>query len=534
MLADFSAIISGLSVDFTDISTGSPTIWSWDFGDPSSGINNTSNLQNPSHIFTENAKTYQISLYVSDGFLNDTIVKTITISYFQNDYEKLHQEKLTFESDDNRPASNTAIIEDVNGRKIAFYEKSLNSGRISNSRVTTPSGFTVTVEAGNGNINGIPVVWGSDSLLATPNTFQLVYVDSAGNPGITDDFDMTFTASVILLAYVFSGGSSITRIHEIEKDGRYIFTKRQKLNMGEWIWDNYEEILQSGQYPTVMYDSSLGRIHLNYTKDGAIYRRIIEVGNESEAWTYLLDYDIQVGNIITLNTDPTASTIGESSSTDGKISIREPITFAWTLMGFQYESLNPGHDWSNKYMFMPHVVVDSSVVNSLNVIVSNYHFYISDNETVVETINYDSNLHTWKNINTYNGTFYLGWSGEIRINGRTIPYELPKESRLRIYIENSATDISESPTMITDISHLSFRSQSSASDGLHNITATFEQIYEFHTDDTKADTDTLQSSSSNGLHNITATFEQMYEFHTDDTKTATDTLQSSASDARLI
>ncbi|MGB3006471.1 MAG: PKD domain-containing protein [Chitinophagaceae bacterium] len=53
-------------INFTDISTpnvGSLTNWSWNFADPVSGINNTSVLQNPSHVFA-NAGSYSVSLSV--------------------------------------------------------------------------------------------------------------------------------------------------------------------------------------------------------------------------------------------------------------------------------------------------------------------------------------------------------------------------------------------------------------------------------------------------------------------------------------
>src|ERR1035437_9078934 len=44
------------SVKFTDVSRINPgdgiTSWKWNFGDPSTGINNTSTLQNPSHLYS--------------------------------------------------------------------------------------------------------------------------------------------------------------------------------------------------------------------------------------------------------------------------------------------------------------------------------------------------------------------------------------------------------------------------------------------------------------------------------------------------
>lgn len=52
--ANFTYTVNGNTVNFTDISTyptgGTPS-WGWDFGDPPSGILNTSTLQNPSHVY---------------------------------------------------------------------------------------------------------------------------------------------------------------------------------------------------------------------------------------------------------------------------------------------------------------------------------------------------------------------------------------------------------------------------------------------------------------------------------------------------
>jgi len=78
--ANFSAnVTSGcapLTVQFTDTSTGSPTTWSWNFGD---GSNST--LQSPSHQYTS-AGTYNVSLTVSNACGSNTTTQTnyITIT----------------------------------------------------------------------------------------------------------------------------------------------------------------------------------------------------------------------------------------------------------------------------------------------------------------------------------------------------------------------------------------------------------------------------------------------------------------------
>jgi PKD repeat protein len=64
-----------LTVDFTDASTGSPTSWSWNFGDPSSGAANTSSATNPSHTYAGDG-TYTVSLTVTNAFGSDTQTRT--------------------------------------------------------------------------------------------------------------------------------------------------------------------------------------------------------------------------------------------------------------------------------------------------------------------------------------------------------------------------------------------------------------------------------------------------------------------------
>lgn len=71
-------------VNFTDLSSpnggNSLVTWFWEFGDPSSGIFNTSTLQNPSHIFSTDG-TFSVILIVTntDGCV-DSITKDVTVS----------------------------------------------------------------------------------------------------------------------------------------------------------------------------------------------------------------------------------------------------------------------------------------------------------------------------------------------------------------------------------------------------------------------------------------------------------------------
>jgi PKD repeat protein len=69
----------GTQVAFTDTSSGSPTSWLWNFGDPASGTSNTSTAQNPAHAFLS-AGTYNVSLTATNAAGSNTATKSITAS----------------------------------------------------------------------------------------------------------------------------------------------------------------------------------------------------------------------------------------------------------------------------------------------------------------------------------------------------------------------------------------------------------------------------------------------------------------------
>ena len=62
------------TVKFTDLSTGNPTTWSWDFGDGT-----TSTEQNPGHVYQKEG-AYDVTLTVSNAFGTDTEMKTGTMA----------------------------------------------------------------------------------------------------------------------------------------------------------------------------------------------------------------------------------------------------------------------------------------------------------------------------------------------------------------------------------------------------------------------------------------------------------------------
>lgn len=75
--ADFTAstttILAESGINFTDLSYGTPTSWSWSFA---GGTPSTSNDQNPNNIIYNSAGTYTVTLTISDGTNSNTETKT--------------------------------------------------------------------------------------------------------------------------------------------------------------------------------------------------------------------------------------------------------------------------------------------------------------------------------------------------------------------------------------------------------------------------------------------------------------------------
>jgi PKD repeat protein len=80
LVADFIASVisipAGGTVDFSDLTTGSPTTWSWEF---EGGIPSASTQQNPMAITYDTEGIYAVTLTASDGTNTDTEIKPMFI-----------------------------------------------------------------------------------------------------------------------------------------------------------------------------------------------------------------------------------------------------------------------------------------------------------------------------------------------------------------------------------------------------------------------------------------------------------------------
>jgi hypothetical protein len=370
-------------------------------------------------------------------------------------FTPLYNEKRTFESDDNRIAFNPSVIRDSNNRIILFYHKQVVSGKLSDTRITNPSGYSINVGSGNGTLNGISKAWSSASITAIPNVFQLVYVDLVPTTPVVDiasDFPMTFTKSVIPLAYVFSGSSSITRLIEVEKTGNYIYARRQKPDgSGGWSWDDYEDLLNSGEQPSAVLGGN--RIYITYTKDSSVYQRIIEVGNENNAWDFLLDYQINT-NIINPSEIPfkveqqlqsssipiyqptvTYEQIFKTSidSYPNMVSSSNTIYMDDDIVDFTNNGLGMGwykSDPASIYKYLFFLPTVKPKLANITIEDAYYEFY-SNNHTFLHDVSY-SNVNTYHEL-AITGPFYLGFRFTLNNITKKQLVVLPPNQRLYFF-----------------------------------------------------------------------------------------------------
>lgn len=219
--ANFTAnVTSGtapLAVNFTDLSTGSPTAWSWDFGD---GGNSTE--QNPTHTYTA-AGNYTVTLTASKTGSSDTETKTdyITVNESFIDYviDKnvfVYGNALDFQGGTVTGPGATVVVTgglkttDLNGGASVSVsdiyidgDVTLDGGSAGLGSATEPGKISVngslTLKSGSRDIYGDVYVNG-DFYLKDARIHENVYVDGDltldWTPTIDDDARIYYTGTI--------------------------------------------------------------------------------------------------------------------------------------------------------------------------------------------------------------------------------------------------------------------------------------------------------------------------------------------------
>jgi serine protease len=138
-----------LTVNFTDQSTGSPTSWSWDFGD-----GYTSTAQNPTHEYGS-AGTYTVELTASNAYGSDTETKVDYITVTEAPAYSMHVSsievwrqswwffrrgaaRVTIVDQNNNPVSGATVYGDFTGPTSGSRSGSTDS----NGQVTLVSSYS--------------------------------------------------------------------------------------------------------------------------------------------------------------------------------------------------------------------------------------------------------------------------------------------------------------------------------------------------------------------------------------------------------
>ncbi len=208
LVADFEAsevvIGVGETVNFTDLTTGTPNSWSWIF---EGGMPAASDIQNPTNIQYNTEGIYEVTLTVSDGTNTDTEVKTTFIIVGQNGSlaESAWIEQNTHFESAYRGVFMTEIV-DENTAWIMTYDGT--GGSITRDIAVT----------GNAGISWTPAVIdvaenyapGDISAVSATNAWVAVYdVNGGGGVYVTEDAGTTWTHQITA---EFSNSSSFANV----------------------------------------------------------------------------------------------------------------------------------------------------------------------------------------------------------------------------------------------------------------------------------------------------------------------------------
>jgi PKD repeat protein len=292
-IADVTAGTAPLEVAFTDLSTGNPTAWEWDFGDGS-----TSAKQHPKHKYTEPG-SYAVSLTVRNAAASATKTVPGYISVVT---------PLTADFDAN-PRSGTAPLDvrftDLSAGTPSSWEWDLGDGSGSDLQnpvhtYTDPGAYTVTLV--------IRDAYGS----ATEVKSGFITVSAA----LDAEFEADLTQGTAPFAVTF--------------------TDRSAGEPTSWLWDFGDMATSTEQHP----------VH-TYLSDGIYTVRLtVATGSGSDTETKV--------NYIAVGSPPSASF--SASPTDGPAplavsftdrSTGDPTTYRWDFGDGTSSTLkNPVHTYS--------------------------------------------------------------------------------------------------------------------------------------------------------------------------------------------
>ncbi|MDN5215972.1 PKD domain-containing protein [Fulvivirgaceae bacterium BMA12] len=232
---DFSTpalLCSNDFLSFTDASTftdDSPTAWSWNFGDPSSG-DNTSTLQNPEHQYS-NPGNYDVELRVTGiSGCEKTIIKQITI---------LEGPSVDYTFTDDCLNNSITFTNNSSGLDITGYSWDFGDGATSNlvnPTHTFGSAGDYTIMLTVDNALGCSVT--NTQTITIHALPEVAFINElACSNGSTQFFDQTTVADANITAWAWDFGDGNTSsekdpVHTYESDGPFLVSLTTTSNFG--------------------------------------------------------------------------------------------------------------------------------------------------------------------------------------------------------------------------------------------------------------------------------------------------------------
>lgn len=342
LIADFTvntySPCIGTAVNFTPIATGTGITYLWDFGDPTSGANNTSTLQNPSHIYTSATNfPYTVKLTVTKGtestFFISQIYPTacIPINNSESNWYFSSHNDLNFSSgtpvnnnvltSDNFFTEACAIQNDASGN-VLFYTNGKDIWNNTNTKINPGNNLKGNISSKRGTIiipnpaNNLQYyIFTMDS--ESSNGFRYTIVNVNGN---TVTLSPTVNQPVPVPSDYLTGGISAA----IGGEG---VTTIQNCN-GYWI---ITVLKKSSTYYLSVF--SLSTSGLSFTSEYAYpvnmtnYQSFIEVAPSGNKLVcsglslngYIFDFDKFSGTISNPKSIDTSSSFGAAFSPDSNL-----------------------------------------------------------------------------------------------------------------------------------------------------------------------------------------------------------------------
>jgi PKD repeat protein len=297
-VADFTAdqtmITAGQQVNFTDLSTNSPTSWVWSFP---GGAPGTSTIQNPSVTYNTPG-TYDVTLVASNSAGNDTENKVMYITVMP--------EVQVPEADFS--ASQVVITE---GEQITFTDLSTNS----------PTNWVWSFPGGipNTSMDQNPVVTYNSA-----GTFDVTLIASntAGNDTEVKSMYITVIEEVQVPEADFSANQTV-----VTEGQQVIFTDLSTNNPTGWVWSfpGGTPGTSTDQNPVVTYNSA-GTYDVTLVASNS-------AGNDAETKTFYITVNAVVqAPEADFIADQTIVTEGEQVTfTD--LSANNPTSWVWSYPG---------------------------------------------------------------------------------------------------------------------------------------------------------------------------------------------------------